>query len=104
MEPERVDSEGDGESVYSESYDAGCKDNGQNLNEETDTEAGVEVGCGQGTGIVANIGFHNSLAKIVMSAAKPTVEDACQRSLWIAAVRGSMVTSVFLHKGQIGHS
>ena len=95
MEPGRVDSDSDGESG---------EDDGQNLNEETDTEAGVEVGCGQGAGIVANIGFHNCLPKIVMSAAKPAVEDSCQRCLWKAAVRGSMVTSVFLHKGQIGHS
>ena len=83
--------------------DDGGKGNGHEFCEKADAEAGVEVGCGERTGIVADIRFYDSLAEIVMGATKPAVEDARQRCLGIAAVGRSMTASVFSDEGKKTH-
>ena len=86
----------------SEEYNEGGEGDGKDFGEEADAEADVEVGSGERTGIRADVGLHDSLAELVMSATKPAVEDACQRGLGVAAVGRSVAMCVFLYKGPAG--
>ena len=56
--------------------DGGGDENHEDFGHAVDTHGCFHVGCGEGTGIGAYIGFVEQLTEIIVGTAETTVEDA----------------------------
>ena len=81
---------------FTENY--GC--HGEKLGKEANAEASAKVGSGQRSIVGADIRFINEFAEIDMRATKPTIQDAGERRLGVAAVGRGMTTPKLSDKSQ----
>ena len=81
---------------FTENY--GC--HGEKFGKEANAEASAKVSGGQRSIVGADIRFINEFAEIDMRATKPTIQDAGERRLGVAAVGRGMTTPKLSDKSQ----
>ena len=66
----------------------------EDLGDAIHTDGEAHVGCGEFSRIIANVGFREELAEVVMRASETTIQDASEGSFGVATVGRSVVAAV----------